>query len=160
MLDLAFAARYHLLLSGTGREAIRLIPTAGLRLDILGVSQHLANLVHGSTSVAPFIGVDLRLPFARSFEAIVAVEGGLVVAYSESPTSDGQFKNGLSFGAGLGLRYWLGAQLAIAFDARLDLRSLQLGGASTRQPVESEDLTDLKLGNRDLRLGLGLAFRL
>jgi hypothetical protein len=160
MLDLAFAARYHLLLSGQGRDAIRLIPTLGARLDVLSVSEHLANLIHGSTSFAPYAGVDLRMPFASSFEAIVALEGGLVLSFSESPARDGQFGSGLSFGAGLGLRWWLASSVAIALDGRYDVRQINLQGASERQPVAREDLRDLSLGNRDLRLGLGLAFRL
>jgi hypothetical protein len=160
MLDIAFAARYHLLLSGQGRDAIRLIPTLGARLDVLSVSEHLANLIHGSTSFAPYAGVDLRMPFASSFEAIVALEGGLVLSFSESPARDGQFGSGLSFGAGLGLRWWLASSVAIALDGRYDVRQINLQGASERQPVAREDLRDLSLGNRDLRLGLGLAFRL
>ena len=49
---------------------------------------------------------------------------------------------------------------AIALDGRYDVRQINLQGASERQPVAREDLRDLSLGNRDLRLGLGLAFRL
>jgi hypothetical protein len=100
------------------------------------------------------------MPFASSFEAIVALEGGLVLSFSESPARDGQFGSGLSFGAGLGLRWWLASSVAIALDGRYDVRQINLQGASERQPVAREDLRDLSLGNRDLRLGLGLAFRL
>jgi hypothetical protein len=162
ILDLVFGLKLHLTLTGEGREAVQLSPMAGLRLGILGVSDHPSNLILGSTSVAPFLGGELSLPLTEAFEALVALEVGLVVGYSETPSQskNGEFGSGLSFGTGLGLRYWLTDALGIAFDGRFDLRSISLSGRSQRQAPSGEDLSNASIGNRDLRFSVGVALRL
>jgi len=162
LFDMNFGLKAHFALSGEGREAIELAPYAGLRLNILGVADHPSSLIHGSTSIAPFVGAELRLPFAGDFEAVVGADFAFVVGYSESPSQsrDGDLASGIQFGAGLGLRFWLTDAVGVAFDGRFDLRSLDLSGSSLRQQPPGEDLEDVSVGNRDLRFSLGVAFRI
>jgi hypothetical protein len=141
---------------------VKLAPLAGLRVGLLSVADHPADLVLGSTSIAPFLGAELSLPFAGSFEGLVGFDVGLIVGYSESPaeSKNGDFGSGVAFGAGVGLRYWLTDALGIAFDGRFDLRSISLDGPTLRQAPAGETITDASIGNRDLRFSIGVALRL
>lgn len=162
LLDIGVNLRGHFALSGQGRRAIELIPTAGLRIGMLNVADHLGNVVHGYTEVAPALGVGLRLPVGERFELLAAVEGGLVLSHSETPADsvDGTFSSGFLFGSDLGARFWLSGGVGIALDARFELRSISLSGPSLRQTPPREDLTNVGISSRDLKVGLGLAFRI
>ena len=162
LLDIGVNLRGHFALSGQGRRAIELVPTAGLRIGMLNVADHLGNVVHGYTEVAPALGVGLRLPVGERFEFLAAVEGGLVLSHSETPADsvDGTFSSGFLFGSDLGARFWLSGGVGIALDARFELRSISLSGPSLRQTPPREDLTNVGISSRDLKVGLGLAFRI
>lgn len=161
LLDLAFGLRLHFALSGEGREAVELIPIAGLRLETLSVDKHTADVMHGNSMLAPFAGLELRLPLSDAFEASIAAEGGFVASYEETPRSDGDLGSGLLIGGGLGAKWWMSRGIGIALDGRFDLRSIKLEGASERAPgPPGENLTDVDISTRDLRVTLGLAFRI
>lgn len=162
LLDFGVNLRGHFALSGQGRKAIELVPTAGLRIGMLNVADHLGNVVHGYTEIAPALGVGLRLPVGERFEFLAAVEGGLVLSHSETPADsvDGTFSSGFLFGSDLGARFWLSGGVGLALDARFELRSISLSGPSLRQTPPREDLTNVGISSRDLKIGLGLAFRI
>ncbi|MFO0728383.1 MAG: hypothetical protein U1E65_31700 [Myxococcota bacterium] len=162
LLDFMLGLKGHFALSGSGRHALELVPSAGMRFTLLGVSNHIANVIHGYTEIAPVLGVELRLPVGERFEALAGVEGGIVLSHSESPAdlSDGSFSSGFLFGAGLGGRLWLSTGVGIALDARFDTRSMKLSGPSQRQAPVGEDLTNVGVSTTDLRVGLGVAFRI
>ncbi|MCC7385649.1 MAG: hypothetical protein IT384_27620 [Deltaproteobacteria bacterium] len=161
LLDLAFGVRAHFELAGEGRDALVLAPIAGLRLISLGVDAHPGDIVHGSRSWSPFLGAELRYPVSAWVELLAAVEGGFVVSYTETPVADGALSGGFLFGAALGARVWLADAVGIALDARFDNTAISLTGPSDRQPPPpDENLTDVSLSTRDLRVAVGLAFRI
>lgn len=162
LLDVSGMFGFHVTLAGTGRTRYKLIPAVGARLSMANVAEHPGNTVLGSTALATVGGLGLRLPFNDVLEVSFAVDGGLILSYSERPFTTGSSGAGFTIGGDLGARIWISDSVAIAFDNRFNLDRVTFEGSPTRQLPEDEtgQLSNASVSIRDLRSSIGIALRL
>lgn len=162
LLDVSGMFGFHVTLAGTGRTRYKLIPAVGARLSLANVAEHPGNTVLGSTALATVGGLGLRLPFNDVLEVSFAVDGGLILSYSERPFTTGSNGAGFTIGGDLGARIWISDSVAIAFDNRFNLDQVTFEGSPTRQLPEDEtgQLSNASVSIRDLRSSIGIALRL
>lgn len=160
ILDTSGALTYHLLLGG-GDDPLRLIPRLGFRGTFAQVEEHPEAIIPSSTTLAVYTGAAMRWPINDVFEVSAGLEGGLVVAYQETPSRSGTSVSGLMLAGKLGARIWVTQHLAIAFDNDLTMDSLSFGGAPTRTlpPDEVGRVADATVRILDLRSSVGATLR-
>lgn len=162
LVDASFMAGYHLTLNGRGREALRLIPLVGMRMNLASAGGDPSGIVVSSTLLALQGGVLARLPINEVLELNLQAEAGWIASYSESPTASGTGGAGFTAAGELGARIWLSSAVAIAFDNRFTYEQLSFTGAPTRvvPATEQSNLQNVRLSTKDLRASIGIAFRL
>jgi hypothetical protein len=159
-LDLAGILNVHLAISGSGRQAFKLIPGVGIKMGILNVEQQPGNLIVSSTQLAAVGAFGLRMPLNDVLELDFGIDGGPIFSFKESPASSGASAAGFTLGGDFSARIWLSSAIGIAFDTRFDYDKLSFSGAATRTMVTSEMLESVSTITKDLRTGIGIAFRL
>ncbi len=162
LVDASLMAGYHLKLSGQGRQALRLVPLVGMRMNLSSAGGDPSGILVSSTLIAVQGGVLARLPINDVLEVNVQAEGGWIASYSESPTNTGGSGGGFTAAAELGARIWLSSAIAIAFDNRFTYEQVTFSGAPSRLVPASEqvNLQNITLATKDLRASIGVAFRL
>jgi hypothetical protein len=161
-VDASLMAGYHLVLTGDGKRAIRLVPLVGARLGLNSQGREAGDLLLNTTLIAVQGGLLARLPFNDVLELNLGAEGGYIVSYSESPTTTGTSGAGFTVAGDLGARIWLSDTIAIAIDNRFTFEQIGLEGTPTRRLLLSEqaNLQNVTLSTKDLRSSIGVAFRL
>jgi hypothetical protein len=160
-LDTAALLQAPIAVSGEGRTAFRVIPGAGIRYSMLNVSTHLGDIVVDSNSFAPIAMLALRMPINDVLELNLGIDGGLVLGYSESPGETGvEADGGIVIGGDFRARIWLSDAVAIAFDTRFDFEKVDFTGAPSRRLPAGEAIENATITTKDLRTGVGIAFRL
>jgi hypothetical protein len=161
LFDASGALTYHLLLRGEGAGALRLIPQLGFRGSFSLVEEHPGDIIPSATTLAVFTGATLRWPVNEVLELAAGLQGGLIVAYQETPQDTGTSASGFNLGGELSARIWVTNHVAIAFDNHLTFDSVAFSGAPTRAvpPDEVGRLADVQVRIWDLRSSVGAAFR-
>ncbi len=161
LLDARFALGWSFFFAGSGRDAIRLIPTLGTRFSLSRVNEHPGNAILSSTLSAIVGGTVLRWPINKTFELNLGVEVGLILSYSESPTASGNNGGGITLGTDIGGRIWVSDSVAVAIDMHFGLDSIGFDGVPSRQHPDNETgrLEDVSVVTKDLRTSVGIAFR-
>lgn len=162
LLDLSAFVGYHLGVAGSGRETVSVIPALGVRFGSASVATHPGDIVLSTSAVATLFGVGVRLPVNEVLELGFGLDGGPILAYSESPTTTGETTSGITAGGDLSARIWLSRGVAIAFDNRFTWERVSMDGRPTRRLPLSEagQLENATITTRDLRTSVGVAFRL
>lgn len=161
LFDASGAVTYHLLLRGEGADAVRLIPQLGFRGSFALVEEHPSDIIPSATTLVVFTGATLRWPINEVLELSAGVQGGLIVAYQETPKDTGTSASGFNLGGELSARIWVTQHVAIAFDNHLTFDAVAFSGAPTRAvpPDEVGRLADARVRISDLRSSVGAAFR-
>jgi hypothetical protein len=160
LIDAHVDVGYDIAIAGEGLYAYEIMPRVGSRFGVYTVQENPGNKVVSARDIAVTGGVAARLPINEILEINLAVDGGLIVSYSESPATTGDGGLGFLVGGDLTARIWLTPIIAIAFDNRFTFENVNLSGTPTRQlPEDEAQLQDAKISTKDLRTSLGVAFR-
>ncbi|MCA9555075.1 MAG: hypothetical protein KC933_33900, partial [Myxococcales bacterium] len=162
LIDFRSLLGYQLRLAKRPGGAVSLVPGLGVRVAYAGVSEHASDIIPTAQLVSVLAGVGVRFPYDEHLELRAGVDAGLVVAYSEKPGTTGASPSGFTFGADVGLRYWFGQRLGVAFDTRFTMDRLSFSDQPTR-PVQADEvgtLTDARVTISDARAGLSVLIRL
>ena len=161
LINTAVWVNYQVPLAGAGRQAIRLIPRIGGRLDTAPVDSHPGNFVIPATSITVVGGVGVRWPINRTLEVSAAIDGGWIASYSEERAVSGDGGTGFSVGGDLDVRIWLSSMIGIAFDTQYRFAQVNFDGLPTRQVPNGEtgQLENLTVSTQDLLTSVGMALR-
>jgi hypothetical protein len=159
-LDISALVEGQFAVSGSGRNAVKLIPGLGMKVGILNVDQQPGNLIISANELAVIGAFLFRFPINETLELDLGVDGGPIVSYKESPTNTGASGGGYTIGGDFQARIWLSSAIGITFDTRFDYDRVSFSGTPTRTMVTSEMLADVAAATKDLRTGVGIAFRL
>ncbi len=162
-LDLGGSVSYALPLSRFGEaNALVLEPLAGLQYQKLTVQEQSPfTIVVGSSAVVPHLGTRLRLELGDSVELGVDLRLRLIASYAESPVVTGESSSGLGLFVGGSGRYWLLPSLGVSGFIGYEYTQVGFTGQGDRPTFQSDPtLVDATVFASNLRLGLGVAFRL
>lgn len=161
LIDFLAAINYHAEVSGSGREAFKVMPNIGVRVTAANVEQHPGNVIPSATLVAAIVGTDARLPVSELVELEGGVFVGLIVAYDETPLASGNTNGGFTAGGKLGMRVWVTPYLGITFDNILTYDTIGFADAPDRPlpPDERGRIQDASVSIVDVRSSVGIAFR-
>jgi hypothetical protein len=160
LVEIDLGVSYHFAVSGSGRDAIEIVPTGGLLIESLSVESQPAITVLSHSALAPAIGVGLVLPVTSSFGIRADGRGALVVSYDESPITTADPKLGFALSGSAEAEFWISESVAILIGGGVTYRMLSFEGAPTRPVPDDEDLTDPKVSSVEVRVGSGVGFRL
>ncbi len=161
LIDFMGIVNYHAEVMGSGRQALKVIPLAGVRVAAANVEQHLGNVIPSATNVGVFVGSDVRYPINELFEVEGGVFLGLIVAYDETPLASGDNNGGFMAGGRVGMRVWVTPYLGITFDNTISYDAITFTDAPDRPlpPDEVGRVTDASITIFDVRSSVGVAFR-
>ncbi len=161
LIDFMGAVNYHAEVLGSGRDALKVIPNAGVRVAAANVEQHTGNIIPSATGISVFVGTDARYPINDLFEVEGGAFFGLVVAYDETPLASGNANGGFTAGGRVGMRVWVTPYLGITFDNVLSYDAISLSDAPERPlpPDEEGRISDASITIFDVRSSVGIAFR-
>lgn len=161
LIDFNGAVNYHAEVLGSGRNAVRIIPNAGVRVAAANVEQHLGNVIPSATMVGVFVGGDARYPINELFEIEGGAMFGLIVAYDETPLTSGDANGGFMVGGHVGMRVWVTPYLGITFDNAINYDAITFSSVPDRPlpPDEVGRVSDASITIFDVRSSAGVAFR-
>lgn len=162
-LDLGGSVAYALPLTRFGEaSALVLEPLAGVQYQKLTVQEQSPfTIVVGSSAVVPHLGTRLRLELGDSVELGVDLRLRLIASYAESPVVTGESSSGLGLFVGGSGRYWLLPSIGVSGFLGYEYTQVGFTGQGDRPTFQSDPtLVDATVFASNLRLGLGVAFRL
>jgi hypothetical protein len=157
--DLGGAVSYRLNLAELGSSgALYLTPLVGV-----GYSSMTAQGQGDNTVVVSYSGIDvqggLRVGVAPTEDLVFELEarGGVVLAYSEGPTTTGESGAGFNMKVGGQVRYWFTDMFGAYVNAGYAYQRMSMTGMGTRVGfVDDPTLLDATVFNGDFKLSSGL----
>lgn len=135
-----------------------LMPLLGLQYSSMTAESQGENSVVVSWSAIDIgAGARANVQVNEQLALSAFVRGGLVVSYSEGPTTTGDGGGGINLGLGADLRYWLSDAFGIFVRTAYTYQRIGLDGVGTRTPfVDDPPLESATVFNGDLKLGTGV----
>ncbi len=139
-----------------------LTPLLGAGYTSLTVESQGENTVVVSWSaIDAHLGARFGIQISEAAAIELDAKGGLVLAYSEGPTTTGDSGSGLSLRVGGQGRYWLAGPMGLYLSAVYHYQKIGLSGEGTRTPfVGDPELIDASVFSGDFKLSGGVVLAL
>jgi hypothetical protein len=152
---------YKLELARFGAEEegrFHLVPMLGLNYGSMTAESQGENTVVVSWSAVDIgAGAKANVQVNEQIALSAFVRGGLVVSYSEGPTTTGDGGGGINLAVGANARYWVSDAFGIFLRTIYTYQRIGLDGTGTRTPfVDDPPLESATVFSGDLKIGTGV----